>query len=161
MFQVSIPTVKNFSAFILSDYHELPLNDILDWKKFSVMLKERYLSTEENPCRHAITRIPLQTNTFHEHTLFSHRALYFNCLWNSLCRLGSFILFSLLCVNCLISLTPYSWIRSKGTFRGIYLHSNMIHFTWSCMTCGYATTLPSTMTKFLKLPFHKDEPLLF
>lgn len=29
-----------FLAVILSNYYDLPFNDILDWKKFSVILKE-------------------------------------------------------------------------------------------------------------------------
>lgn len=53
------------SAVIMSDYFDLPFNDILDWKKFSVILKE----SDVDGLKRILLNIPdqeyqvLQTNT--------------------------------------------------------------------------------------------------
>lgn len=41
LFGFILSYLYGFLAVILSDYYDLPFNDILDWRKFSVIVKER------------------------------------------------------------------------------------------------------------------------
>ena len=126
------------SAVIMSDYFDLPFNDILDWKKFSVILKE----SDVHGLKRVLLNIPdqeyqvLQTNT----VMVLHS-------WYSLCKMPllrisflsivflGFIKHSLI-LNCPISLIASTHDSGPGSLS---VESTTCQ-TW-CISYGYVWTL--------------------
>ena len=119
----------------MSDYYDLPFKDILDWRKFSIILEESqvyYLREHLNEMLEHEYRA-LQTNTVMVHTFFSQKtSTPIVCeifSWKDFWRLFSFILFFLNVLN-LHCLLP-------DCFRSLQLNQVRKHLHWNIVPAKY------------------------
>ncbi|KAH9610145.1 hypothetical protein KSS87_003457 [Heliosperma pusillum] len=112
---------------IISDYYDLPFNDILDWRKFAVVLREqdvyqlKQILKRISDAEFARLHMNMVKVTFLAQ-ISKIKSLYYSGLDAISSRKG----------------------RYKSTFNGIPLRSNMMHSIWLCMSSGCGITLSST-----------------
>lgn len=126
-----------FLAVILSDYYDLPFNDILDWRKFSVIVKERDVYQLKQILKDIsdmefikLHKNLIQVQCFfflHYHLLILNIVDLFLKLKKKYFRHSKITLkvykLNMFGVYC-------SFIRFKSIFSGILPQSNMMHSIW-------------------------------
>lgn len=120
----------------MSDYYDLPFKDILDWRKFSIILEESQVYYLREHLKEMLEHEyrAMQTNTVMVHFFFvSHQPstpifceiFSWKCFW----RLVSFILLSLNVLN-LHCLLP-------DCFSSLHLNQVRKHFQWNLVPAKY------------------------
>ena len=143
---LSLNTFVPSLAVILSNYYDLPFNDILDWHKFSVILKEQ----DVYRLKQILKDIPdNKLVSLHKNLVKVEPSPLQLKMWFFFCQIMDFRydsatldFFLMICNNS--QALNVMFIRYRSISSGIRPLSNMMHSIWSCMISGCATMWSNT-----------------